>query len=195
MNDQISLSRAGSFRVVAATLMLATWTASAAAVALAETSRSTPIQLESAVLNSDLTTPNRAVTTAPTRSTSKAPRSRVRAHNLPPSKAALTLETKKAARKVVLSDHAVRRQQASVSTTKNIAPHVMLNLREAAPPPVIEMGDRPARSQSLCGDGKNRRFAELDSKTVAALLPEFGALRPRTVCARRGVLIADYAFK
>jgi hypothetical protein len=71
----------------------------------------------------------------------------------------------------------------------------MQNLRETAAPPLIEMGDRPARSQSLCGDGKHRKFAELDSKAVAALLPEFNALRPRTVCARRGVLIADYAFK
>ena len=78
---------------------------------------------------------------------------------------------------------------------QQIAPNVMQNLFEPLVPPPVEMGDRPARSLGLCGDGKNRRFAELDSKTVAALLPEFPTLRPRTVCARRGVLIADYAFK
>lgn len=114
----------------------------------------------------------------------------------PPVKApALKLETKEAARQVVRNDHAARQRLVTVDVSPQIAPNVMKNLYEPLVPPPVAMGDRPARSLGLCGDGKNRRFAELDSKTVAALLPEFNALRPRTVCARRGVVIADYAFK
>jgi len=107
----------------------------------------------------------------------------------------LKLETKEAARQVVRNDHAARQRLFSMDAGQRVAPNVMKNLYEPLVPPPIEMGDRPARSQGLCGDGKNRRFAELDSKTVTGMLPEFPALRPRTVCARRGVLIADYAFK
>jgi hypothetical protein len=47
----------------------------------------------------------------------------------------------------------------------------------------------------LCGDGKLRRFGEIDSKALAGLLPDFNVVRPRTVCARRGTVIADYMFK
>jgi len=107
----------------------------------------------------------------------------------------LKLETKEAARQVVRNDHAARQRLFSMDAGQRVAPNVMKNLYEPLVPPPIEMGDRPACSQGLCGDGKNRRFAELDSKTVTGMLPEFPALRPRTVCARRGVLIADYAFK
>ena len=81
------------------------------------------------------------------------------------------------------------------STNPNLPPHIMQNLRGPATPDQVEMGNRPARSLGLCGDGKTRRFLELDTKTVAALLPDFNSVRPRTICAKRGVLIADYAFK
>jgi hypothetical protein len=73
--------------------------------------------------------------------------------------------------------------------------HIWQNLSESYAPTPIEMGDRPARGTSLCGDGKLRRFGEIDSKALAGLLPDFNAVRPRTVCARRGAIIADYMFK
>jgi hypothetical protein len=86
------------------------------------------------------------------------------------------------------------------STSVVVAPpqlqaHVWRNLSESYAPPPIEMGDRPARGTSLCGDGKLRRFGEIDSKALAGLLPDFNVVRPRTVCARRGAVIADYMFK
>ena len=127
--------------------------------------------------------------------TASALRPRATAQKTPLSAPALKLETKEAARQVVRDDQAARQRLVGVDAGHRIAPNIMKNLYEPLVPPRIEMGDRPARSLGLCGDGKNRRFAELDSKTVAALLPEFSALRPRTICARRGVLIADYAFK
>ena len=125
---------------------------------------------------------------------------RANTQRMPLTAPALKLETREAARQVVRNDHDARQRMGltsvgTVASSEKTAPHVMKNLYEPLVPPPVEMGDRPARSLGLCGDGKNRRFAELDSKTVAALLPEFPALRPRTVCARRGVLIADYAFK
>jgi hypothetical protein len=70
-----------------------------------------------------------------------------------------------------------------------------LNLREPASALDVEMGDRPGRGSSMCGEGKYRKFGEVDSKKLAGLLPEFNSIRPRTVCARRGRIIADYAFK
>lgn len=158
-----------------------------------------PIHLEAAVVNAEALAIGSSVAT-PRRSASP-PRPRARPQKTPPTAPALRLETKEAARQVLRDDLASRQQLTRMHwggvdrSDRKVAPHVMQNLRETAAPPMIEMGDHPARSQSLCGDGKYRKFAELDSKTVAALLPEFNALRPRTVCARRGVLIADYAFK
>lgn len=83
---------------------------------------------------------------------------------------------------------------ASIATA-TITPNMRQNIFGPASPPGIEMGDRPARSTSLCGSGRARGFTELDLRTTAALLPEINGLQPRTICARRGVLIADYAFR
>jgi hypothetical protein len=158
-----------------------------------------PIHLEAAVVNAGNGVP-RPAPAAPQRSAAPQ-KPRVKPQSTRPTAPALKLETREVARRVVREDQAARQQQSFMllgsieRSDRKISPHVMQNLRETAAPPLIEMGDRPARSQSLCGDGKHRKFAELDSKAVAALLPEFNALRPRTVCARRGVLIADYAFK
>lgn len=80
-------------------------------------------------------------------------------------------------------------------TTAAITPNMRQNIFGPASLPGIEMGDRPARSTSLCGSSRARGFAELDVRTTAALLPEINGLQPRTICARRGVLIADYAFR
>lgn len=127
-------------------------------------------------------------------------RPRAKTQMAPATTPALRLETREAAQQVVRDDHAARHRLGltslgNLASSDKTAPNLMKNLYEPLVPSPIEMGDRPARSLGLCGDGKNRRFAELDSKTVAALLPEFASLRPRTVCARRGVVIADYAFK
>jgi hypothetical protein len=129
------------------------------------------------------------------RSASKTQRTQAKAKLPPPAAPQLKIDMKDAARQVIRNDQAARQRMMGVGAANLITPNVLQNLHENATPPQIEMGDRPARSTSLCGDGKNRRFAELDIKTAAALLPEFNALRLRTVCARRGVVIADYAFK
>jgi hypothetical protein len=73
--------------------------------------------------------------------------------------------------------------------------HVWRNLSEPYAPPLIAVGDRAPRGTSLCGDGKLRRFGEIDSKALAGLLPDFNVVRPRNVCARRSAVIADYMFK
>jgi hypothetical protein len=88
-----------------------------------------------------------------------------------------------------------RISSSAVLAAPKLQPHVWQNLSEPSAPPSIEMGDRPARGSSLCGDGKLRRFGEIDSKALAGLLPDFNLVRPRTVCARRGAVIADYMFK
>ncbi len=88
-----------------------------------------------------------------------------------------------------------RASSSAVVAPPKLQAHVWQNLRESYAPPPIEMGDRPARGSSLCGDGKLRRFGEIDSKALAGLLPDFNVVRPRTVCARRGAVIADYMFK
>jgi hypothetical protein len=72
---------------------------------------------------------------------------------------------------------------------------VIANLHEPLTAPAIEMGDRPARGTSLCGDGRVRRFGDIDVRAFAQALPDFNVVRPRTVCVRRGVLMADYGFK
>jgi hypothetical protein len=194
VNDRINFVRAYVVRNVVVAITTAICFASAAAAqATPASSRQSPIQLEAAVSNQEP-----AATRVTVKAEKKSPgatRPRVKAQKSVPVAPALKLETKEAARQVLRNDRAARQQLASVRMGKNISPNIMRNLHETATKPMIEMGDRPARSLSLCGDGKNRKFAELDSKTVAALLPEFTALRPRTVCARRGVLIADYAFK
>lgn len=77
----------------------------------------------------------------------------------------------------------------------SIDAHVIANLHEPLTAPAIEMGDRPARGTSLCGDGRVRRFGDIDVKAFAQALPDFNVVRPRTVCVRRGVLMADYGFK
>jgi len=76
-----------------------------------------------------------------------------------------------------------------------LTPQIKRNLYGPATVPGIEMGDRPAGSLGLCGDGSKRRFGEIDAKTAAAMLPELPAMRPRTICARRGTVIADYMFR
>lgn len=190
MKNRIDL---GTLKIV----MAATSLALSAAAALAEppqrTSQLTPAQPAATVIRTQF--PGTKATNNATKPSANAPRPRANAQKPPVKAAALKLETKEAARQVVRNDHAARQRLASVDAAPQIAPNVMKNLYEPLVPPPVAMGDRPARSLGLCGDGKNRRFAELDSKTVAALLPAFPALRPRTVCARRGVLIADYAFK
>ncbi len=194
MKDRINFALGN----VAFSLMAATFFASAAFAQSATTiSRRSPIQLEAAVVNNEPEATRATFTTAKTPSGTSRPRAKP-PKTSPRTAPALRLETREAARQVIRNDQSARLGLTSVGRAvdgEKISPQVMQNLRESAAPPRVEMGDRPARSQSLCGDGKNRRFAELDSKTVAALLPEFNALRPRTVCARRGVLIADYAFK
>ncbi len=77
----------------------------------------------------------------------------------------------------------------------SIDANVLTNLHEPLIAPAIEMGDRPARGTSLCSDGRLRRFGEIDMKAFAQTLPDFNVARPRTVCVRRGVLMADYGFK
>jgi hypothetical protein len=77
----------------------------------------------------------------------------------------------------------------------SIDAHMLGNLHEPLIAPPIEMGDRPARGTSLCSDGRSRRFGEIDVKALAQNLPDFNGVRPRTVCVRRGVLMADYGFK
>jgi hypothetical protein len=108
-----------------------------------------------------------------------------------PDQATLALDMKRAARQATRA----QTQPLYVFPSTDITPNVRQNLYGPPSAPIVEMGDRPARSAGLCGDGKYRRFAELDSRTVAALLPEFNGVRPRTICARRGVVIADYSFK
>ena len=155
--------------------------------------RLSPVHREASVTHPETLTASASPTVR--KRSSSAPRPKAKAQKKPPAAAVLRIEAKEAARQLVRDEQAAREQLAGLDATRRIAPNVMTNLREPVTPPRIEMGDRPARSLSLCGDGKTRRFAELDSKTVAALLPEFNALKPRTVCARRGVLIADYGFK
>jgi hypothetical protein len=77
----------------------------------------------------------------------------------------------------------------------SIDAHVLRNMYEPLTTPSIEVGDRPARGTSLCSDGRARRFGEIDMKAFAQTLPDFNVARPRTVCVRRGVLMADYVFK
>jgi hypothetical protein len=90
---------------------------------------------------------------------------------------------------------------ASASASVMIAPtsidaNVLQNLREPFTPATVEVGDRPARGTSMCGgDGKVRRFGDLDSKALAQNLPDFNVVRPRSVCVRSKSLIADYAFR
>jgi hypothetical protein len=156
-------------------------------------SRLSPIHLEAAVTNSENITasaarPGSKATVVPSRIHAKA-------KSAQPAAPAMRIEIKEAARHVVRSDQAARQRLAGFGADSAITPNVLQNLREKSAPSPITMGDRPARSLGLCGDGKPWRFAELDGKTVAGLLPEFNALRPRTVCAKRGVVIADYAFK
>lgn len=103
----------------------------------------------------------------------------------------LKLDVKQTARLATLNE----KPSAYVFPQDGLTANMRQNIYGPASPTAVEMGDRPARSLGLCGDGKYRRFAELDARTVAALLPEFNTVRPRTICARRGVLIADYAFK
>jgi hypothetical protein len=177
-------------------LALATFTL-CTAIAFAQSepapSRLSPIHLEATVTNVEtLTASATGANSQPTTRTS--PR-HAKAKQAQPAAAVLKLEMKQAARQVVLSDQANRQRLIGFGAGNALAPNVLQNLRESATPPVVTVGDRPARSMGLCGDGKVWRFAELDGKTVAGLLPEFNALRPRTVCAKRGVVIADYAFK
>jgi hypothetical protein len=82
-----------------------------------------------------------------------------------------------------------------ILTPTSIDAHVLRNIYEPIAAPRIEMGDRPPRGTSLCGDGRLRRFGDLDMKAFAQTLPDFNVARPRTVCVRRGVLMADYFFK
>jgi hypothetical protein len=104
---------------------------------------------------------------------------------------ALNLDVKQAARLAGSTEKA----GTHVFLQPGLTANMRQNMSGPVSPPIVEMGDRPARSLGLCGDGKYRRFAELDTRTVTALLPEFNSVRPRTICARRGVLIADYSFK
>jgi hypothetical protein len=82
-----------------------------------------------------------------------------------------------------------------IVTPTSIDAHVLRNIYEPLATPSIEVGDRPARGTSLCSDGKVRRFGEIDMRAFAQTLPDFNVARPRTVCVRRGVLMADYFFK
>lgn len=118
------------------------------------------------------------------------------------AKASLKTDTRTAARSAVATapgkmavTPATTHANATSSATAAITPNLRQNLFGPASPTGIEMGDRPARSTSLCGSGRARGLAELDVRTTAALLPEINGLQPRTICARRGVLIADYAFR
>ncbi len=187
--DCWALSTVGALTVVALALL----GPATCAQSLQGASRLSPVHLDTTVTHPEALTASASPTVR--KRSSSAPRPKAKAQRTPPAAAVLRIEAKEAARQAVRNEQAAREQLAGLDASRRIAPNVMTNLREPVTPPRIEMGDRPARSLSLCGDGKTRRFAELDSKTVAALLPEFNALRPRTVCARRGVLIADYAFK
>jgi hypothetical protein len=82
-----------------------------------------------------------------------------------------------------------------VRITPETSANVWMNLTEPQSAFTVDMGDQPGRGSSLCSEGKQRRFGEIDSKTLAGLLPESNTIRARTVCARRGRFIADYAFK
>lgn len=117
-------------------------------------------------------------------------------------KASLKLDTRTAARAAaanapgkLATPATVGNANTATSATAAITPNMRQNLFGPASPTSIEMGDRPARSTSLCGSGRGRGLAELDIRTTAVLLPEINGLQPRTICARRGVLIADYAFR
>ncbi len=77
----------------------------------------------------------------------------------------------------------------------SIDAQVLSNLRAPLTVNPLEMGDLPARSTSLCGDGKIRRLGDLDARALAQSLPDFNVVRPRSVCLRRKSLIADYAFR
>ncbi|MGL5001902.1 MAG: hypothetical protein ACRDAM_03075 [Casimicrobium sp.] len=77
----------------------------------------------------------------------------------------------------------------------SIDANVLANLHEPLVATPIEMGDRPARGTSQCSDGRTRRLGDFDVKALAQNLPDFNVVRPRTVCVRRGVLMADYGFK
>jgi hypothetical protein len=105
--------------------------------------------------------------------------------------APLKLDVKEAARNAAIKE----KPSLHVFPQAGLTDNLRQNIYGPASPPIVEMGDRPARSLGLCGDGKYRRFAELDTRTVTALLPEFNTVRPRSICARRGVVIADYSFK
>lgn len=104
---------------------------------------------------------------------------------------ALKLDVKGAA-KAAVAGRVVATQPAQLSA---LTPNERKNLYGPATPPGLEMGDRPAASAGLCGSGKARGLPELDLPTAANLLPDFNVLRPRTICARRGALIADYMFR
>jgi hypothetical protein len=82
-----------------------------------------------------------------------------------------------------------------VLTPTSIDAHVLRNIYEPLGAPMIEVGDRPARGTSLCSEARTRRFGDIDMKAFAQTLPDFNVARPRTVCLRRGVLMADYFFK
>ncbi len=187
--DVRALQTVVKFSLAALTLS----TATAFAQPEPSASRISPIHLEAAVTNTETMTASAA--RPGSQPPSSASRLREKAKKTQPATAALKIEMKEAARQVVRSDHANRQRLVGFGTGNEVAPNVLQNLHENSAPLPVTVGDRPARSMGLCGDGKVWRFAELDGKTVAGLLPEFNALRPRTVCAKRGVVIADYAFK
>lgn len=187
--DFSALETVAKFAFVALTLSTSTAFAQPEPAA----SRLSPIHLEAAVSNTETMIASAA--RPDSRAPSTASRPHTKAKKAPPAAAALKIEMKEAARQVVRADQANRQRLVGFGAGNVVAPNVLQNLRENAAPPPVTVGDRPARSMGLCGDGKVWRFAELDGKTVAGLLPEFNALRPRTVCAKRGLVIADYAFK
>jgi hypothetical protein len=82
-----------------------------------------------------------------------------------------------------------------IVTPTSIDANVLRNIYEPLTAPAIEVGDRPTRGTSLCSDGRLRRFGDIDMRAFAQTLPDFNVARPRTVCVRRGVLMADYFFK
>jgi hypothetical protein len=111
---------------------------------------------------------------------------------------ASTIEISGVSRRPAAATSSFTQTQSTYSvivTPTSIDAHVLRNIYEPIAAPNIEMGDRPARGTSLCGDGRLRRFGDIDMKAFAQTLPDFNVARPRTVCVRRGVLMADYFFK
>ncbi len=147
--------------------------------------------------------PSAAAATSPAgprnASAASTPRPRPAARKSPPKAAApttkrapLKLDVKGAAR-LAAASHPAAMQPAP---QRDLSPNLRKNLYGPATGPSVEMGDRPVSvAGGPCGNGVARGMAELDLPSAATLLPDFNVLRPRTICARRRALVADYMFK